>query len=189
MPPGLNNIGCDGDCTFVLPPSPLPEPETISWPPLTTTLLSSASGTIYTITTIITIPVFTITQINYWAVTVEAGDPTTATFIAEQSVMPPPYILNLPGNEATFPPSPPSSYSNFQPVPTSSTTTPVPVFFPGSYQVTIQPQPTILISTPSPTVKYTYSSTSDVASQSTCTSNCGSHDCTIFGCKCPSPPR
>jgi hypothetical protein len=185
LPPGVTNIGCDGDCTFILPPSSLPAPETITWPPLTTTLLSSAGGTIYTITTVISIPVFTVTQINHWSVTVQAGDPTTATFVAEQSVMPPPYVLNLPGNEATFPPSAPSSYSDFQPVPTTSSTTVAPVFFPGSYHVAIQPQPTILISTSSSAPKYTYSSTSDTGSQPTCTSSCGTHDCTIFGCKCP----
>lgn len=182
---GPDTFGCDGDCTFILPPSPLPTPEVISWPPLTTTLLSSSAGAIYTKTTTISIAPFTITEIQFWSVTVTVGDPTVATFVPEQSVMPPGFILTLPGTEATFPPTPFPLYSDFQPVSTASptsTTTPVPFFFATSYGVSIQPQPTILISTPSPTTPFTYSSTSDIGSQPTCTSHCGSHNCGLFGC-------
>jgi hypothetical protein len=181
---GPKTFGCDGDCTFILPPSPLPTPEVISWPPLTTTLLSSSGGAIYTKTTTISIAPFTITEIQFWSVTVTVGDPTVATFVPEQSVMPPGFILTLPGTEATFPPTTFPLYSDFQPVSTasSSSTTPVPFFFSISYGVSIQPQPTILISTPSPTTLFTYSSTSEIGSQPTCTSHCGSHNCGLFGC-------
>lgn len=181
---GPHTVVCNGDCTFIIPPSPLPTPEVINWPSLTTSLLSSSGGSIYTITTVISVPSFTITEINYWSVTVEVGDPTIATFVPEQSVMPPAFILTLPGNEATLPPTPFPSYSDFQSVSTSlsSTTTPAVFFYKYPYGVSIQPQPTILISTPSPTTAFTYSSTSDTGSQPTCTSGCGSHNCGLFGC-------
>jgi len=90
---GKPSFGCNQDCTFVLPPSPLPEPETITWPALTTTLLSSSGGSIFTVTTVIDVPPFTITAISYWAITVQSNDPIIATFTAEQSIMPPAFVI------------------------------------------------------------------------------------------------
>ncbi|KFY95395.1 hypothetical protein V500_02787 [Pseudogymnoascus sp. VKM F-4518 (FW-2643)] len=189
---GSVDIGCDGLCTFIFPPSPLPAPETITWPPLTTTLLSSSGGSIHTKTTVISIPTFTITEINYWSVTVGFGDPTIATFTPVQSVIPPGLLLTLPGTEVTFTPTTFPSYSNFKPVTGSSSTTTMtvipPFFYVSSHTVSIQPQPTILISTrtPIPTpVQFTYAKTSDISSQPMCDYNCGSHDCGLFGCGGP----
>jgi chitinase len=188
--PSSGPIGCNGNdsCTFIIPPSPLPAPETITWPDITTTLLSSSGGSIYTKTTVLGVAPFTITEISYWSITVTVGDPVIATFTPEQSIMPPSFIITLPGTEAVFPPSKFPSYSNFLPVPaTTSTSTPVPFFFSGSHGVTIQPQPTLFINTPTTTgtttrkTAITYSSSSS-GSQSTCTSDCGSYDCGIFGC-------
>ncbi|KFZ19439.1 hypothetical protein V502_03643 [Pseudogymnoascus sp. VKM F-4520 (FW-2644)] len=169
---GSVDIGCDGLCIFIFPPSPLPAPETITWPPLATTLLSSSGGSIHTNTTVISIPTFTITEINYWLVTVGFGDPTIATFTLVQSVIPPGLLLTLPGTEVTFTPTSFPSYSNFKPVTRSSSTTTMtvkpPFFYVSSHTVSIQPQPTILISTRTPTptpVQFTYSKTSDISSQ------------------------
>jgi hypothetical protein len=189
--PSSDPVGCNGnaECTFIIPPSPLPAPVTVSWPPLTTTLLSSSGGSIGTKTTVISVPPFTITEIIYWSIVVTSGDPAVATFIPEQSIMPPGFVITLPGTEATFPPSQYPSYSNFLPVAssTSSSTTLVPLFYSSSHGVSIQPMPTISINTPTPSgtttpvTKITYSSSAS-SSQATCTSNCGTHDCGIFGC-------
>ncbi|KFY19639.1 hypothetical protein V491_04321 [Pseudogymnoascus sp. VKM F-3775] len=133
---GSANIGCNGSCTFILPPSPLPAPVTVTWPSLTTTLLSSSGGSIYTKTTVISIPAFTITEINYWSVTVGFGDPTVATFTPLQSITPPGFLLTLPGTEVTFTPTPFPSYAGFKPVPGSSSTTSttvVPPYFVTAY--------------------------------------------------------
>lgn len=187
---GPANIGCNQDCTFIFPPSSLPAPETITWPSLTTSLLSLSGGNIYTKATVLSVPVFTITQITYWSVTIAAGDPIVGTFTPVQSIMPLGFTLELPGTEATFPPSHAPSYSNYQPVAASSSSAlPIPFFFPTSYGVTIQPQPTISINTPTSSGSTThtplivvYSSTSGTPPQQTCTSGCGSHNCGLLGC-------
>ncbi|CZR68450.1 uncharacterized protein PAC_18349 [Phialocephala subalpina] len=178
------NIGCNGSCTFIIPPSPLPVAETIHWPNLTTTLLSSSAGSTFTKTTTISVAAFIITEITYWSVTVGPDDPKSAMFVPEQSVTPPSFTWNLPPTEATFPPSQMPPYSDFQSVSTNSSQTIIPVFFSASHAITIQPQPTFLISTSTDNTRtaFTYSSTSDTASQPTCTSHCGSHNCGLFGC-------
>jgi hypothetical protein len=179
--PGGN---CTPPCTLIFPPYPLSKPSTITWPLLTTTLLSSSANTIYTITTTISIPPEVITIIEFWAVTVYTVDPTTATFTLEQSVMPPSIIISLPPNEATFPPSQYSQYLDGTPVtPTSSTSSSavaLPIFFSVSTTVTIQPQPTYSISTtPSMVPVVTYRSAKPTT---TCTTKCGRHNCGWFGC-------
>ncbi|KAK4141196.1 pectate lyase superfamily protein-domain-containing protein [Dichotomopilus funicola] len=150
-PGGAATASCIPPCTLVLPPSLLGSTTTISWPPLVTTLLSSAAGgTIRTITTTISIPAITTTAIDWWPVTVKSGDPTTAVITPVQSVKPPPTHITLPPNVATAPPTPIPEYSNGSPVSSSSstTTTILPIFFPTSHPVTIQPQPTVSVSLP-----------------------------------------
>ncbi|APA10045.1 hypothetical protein sscle_05g048150 [Sclerotinia sclerotiorum 1980 UF-70] len=143
--PSSDPFGCNGNsiCTLIIPPSSLPGPETINWPSLTTTLLASSAGSVYTKTTVLSVEPFTITETNFWSVTITAGDANHATFIPEQSFMPPAFILNLPGSELTFPPSAYPSYSNPLPLPTTTSATPIPTFFSTSHGVTILPMPTI----------------------------------------------
>ncbi|CAD6445506.1 546480f2-2f3c-49dd-96a7-ba9e84a9516e [Sclerotinia trifoliorum] len=93
-----DQFGCKGNtiCTFIIPPSSLPDPETINGPALTSTLLVSSAGSVYTKITVLSVEPFTITEINFWSATITAGDANYATLIPEKSVLPPAFILNLP---------------------------------------------------------------------------------------------
>ncbi|KAL2141294.1 hypothetical protein VTI28DRAFT_2528 [Corynascus sepedonium] len=204
---------CIPPCTLVLPPSQLGFTTTISWPPLVTTLLSSAEGgAIQTITTTISIPAITTTAIEWWPVTVNVGDPTSAIVRPVQSVKPPGFRITLPPNVATVPPTQIPEYSNGVPISSesSSTATILPVFFPTLHPVSIQPQPTISVKLPTkdpvtttfppstttiddvtitiPPVTTTQSDTGPVITytsdkpSSTCSVGCGSYDCGLFGC-------
>lgn len=186
LPPSIwssaNPVGaCLPPCTLIWPPYPLSAPSTISWPALITTLLSTSASTTYTITTTISITPVVITVIEWWAVTIYATDTNLVTYTLEQSVMPPPFVLTLPANENTFLPSQDPQYSLGTPISSTSSSTGVLLpLFTAPHTVTIQPQPTISISTPPPnvpTVTYTSGKPS-----STCTANCGHHDCGLFGC-------
>lgn len=153
---GASTASCsNAPCTLVIPPSPLHSTSTITWPALTTTLLVSKGGVISTTTTTITIAPFTITAIPFWPVTVYPTDPASATFSPVQSVMPPSFVITLPGSIATFPPTPFPVYSSGTPVSSLSSSTSTgayaSLFFPTSHGVTVQPQPTISISLPTPT--------------------------------------
>lgn len=103
---GAPSASCIPPCTLVLPPLQLGSTTTISWPDLTTTLLSSAAdGKIETITTTITVKAITTTEIAYSPVTVGKDDPTTGSFTPLQSVVPSPFTVKLPSGVATFPPT------------------------------------------------------------------------------------
>ncbi|UKZ74106.1 hypothetical protein TrVFT333_001763 [Trichoderma virens FT-333] len=211
---GGATASCIPPCTLVLPPSQIGSTTTISWPKLTTTLLSQAAGGgIVTITTTISIPAVTTTAIDWWPITVNSGDPTSAVISVVQSVMPPPLQITLPSGVAVAPPSHIPVYSNGIPVSSSSstTTTIVPIFFPTPHPVTIQPQPTVVVTLPTespstvtlppstttfgtstityPPVTTTKSDTGPVITYtsakptSTCHgSGCGTYDCHLFGC-------
>jgi hypothetical protein len=178
-------VQCEPPCAIILPPYPLSFTTTITWPTLTTTLLSSSKGSMYTTTTTIKFPKVTTSFVAFWAITVNADDPPSATFYQAQSVMPPSTVITLPGTLATFPPT---QYPDFpigggglpSPTSSSSSSTIVPVFFSTRHPVTIQAQPTISISTPPPVVPVvTFSSGKP---KPTCTHNCGYHNCGLFGC-------
>ncbi|KAH8648707.1 pectate lyase superfamily protein-domain-containing protein [Xylariales sp. PMI_506] len=211
-PGGGATASCIPPCTLVLPPSQLGLTTTISWPPLVTTLLSSAAGgVIQTITTTIPIPAITTTAIDWWPVTVNLGDPTSAVISAVQSVVPSPVQIVLPPNVATAPPSQIPVYSNGVPVSSSSSTAIIlPIFFPTSHPVSIQPQPTVSVSLPprSPVTTTLPATTTTFGSStitippmttteddtgplitftsakptSTCSIGCGTYDCRVFGC-------
>ncbi|KAL1970079.1 hypothetical protein VTN77DRAFT_6484 [Rasamsonia byssochlamydoides] len=96
-------VACTPPCTMILPPYPLGESTVISWPPLTTSVLSSSSGSLYTKETTIPVEPFTITQVPFWPVTVPNNATPTAQIIPDQSIMPPSFTITLPGTETLFP--------------------------------------------------------------------------------------
>ncbi|KAF1985726.1 glycoside hydrolase family 71 protein [Aulographum hederae CBS 113979] len=168
-------VQCLPPCTIVLPPFPLPRATTVSWPKLTTTLLSISGTVTYTKTTTIVVPALTTSYIEFWPVSVDYSQTANWTFTPVQSVMPPPFTISLNPNVAPFPPSqyPTSS-------PTTSSTLPPILWITSSHALTIQPQPTISLKTSSiPIPSVTYRSAKPTA---TCTSNCGRKDCKNFGC-------
>ncbi|KAL8918458.1 MAG: hypothetical protein Q9208_007364 [Pyrenodesmia sp. 3 TL-2023] len=178
-------VQCVPPCILVLPPIPLPQMSTISFPALTTsyllrtttTLSNQVITTVVTRQTILTIAPVTTSEIELWAVTVFTADPTSAAFTAVQSVTPSPIVVTLPAS-AYFRPFPTPTGSGA----TTPTTTP-PLGFSSSHAVTIQPQPTHSVSiAPIPTVTY-----SSGTPESTCTSRCGCGSSNCPGCG-PGPP-
>lgn len=196
---GNPTISCEPPCIFVLPPYPLGTTTTVTWPALTTTLLSSSGNAIKTITTTISVPKFTITDVSMQPVTLDPTETATYQINPVQSVTPTSFIITLGPNEATFPPTQiptpgqsvggpgASGGNNPHPGTTSSSTgaiiplgvtfhtTPVPV--------TVQPQPTysvILPPIPKPIPHITI--TSGPPKPSCSGGGCGSRDCGIFGC-------
>jgi len=97
-------LACSPPCTLILPPSPLPTPTTLTWPPVVTPLLSLSGNTTVTVITTITVSAFTISYVPFWAVTIASDDGTNLTaFTPVQSIMPPSIIFNLPGDETLSP--------------------------------------------------------------------------------------
>ena len=173
-------VQCEPPCVLVLPPYPLPSPTTINFPPLVTQIIiqttivqgGSTTTSLVTEDTIIPIPPLTTTAIDVWAISVFSSDTTVATITAVESVRPPSFVITLPGSEIISPFSTPSRYMS------STSSSGAPVFFTTSHPVTLQPQPTVSISTPPlPPITYT------TGLPPRCTQNCGSHDCD-FGCPC-----
>ncbi|KAL8951475.1 MAG: hypothetical protein Q9222_002552 [Ikaeria aurantiellina] len=164
-------VACEPPCVLVLPPTQLPSPTVISFPPWTTTYVintvtSNTKGqggipTLLTISTTIKIPPITTTEIQMWPVTVFSNDSSTATFTPVQSIQPPPITTYLPG-------PPPALHD-----PGDSTYTLM-----KSHQTTLYPQPTQNIDLP-PKHPVTYTRGPPKA---TCAAHCGHHDCRIFGC-------
>ncbi|RAK92634.1 glycoside hydrolase, partial [Aspergillus costaricaensis CBS 115574] len=97
-------ISCEAPCTFVLPLFPLPTSTTISWPPLTTSLLVSTNGGLSTTTTTISVPEFEVTAIPFWPLTI-ASNQTSGFLSPVQSITPPSLVLELPGSVTPFPQS------------------------------------------------------------------------------------
>ncbi|RFU25496.1 hypothetical protein B7463_g10848, partial [Scytalidium lignicola] len=97
------SVACNPPCTFILPPPQLSGPTVLSWPPVTTGILSSSAGVIVTVTTVISVAPFTISEVPLWPVTIASMDTSGATFIPTQSVIPPAITLTLPGTEALPP--------------------------------------------------------------------------------------
>ncbi|KAL6233343.1 hypothetical protein BDW75DRAFT_242143 [Aspergillus navahoensis] len=97
-------ISCEAPCTFVLPLFPLPTSTTISWPPLTTSLLVSTNGGVSTTTTTISVPEFEVTAIPFWPLTI-ASNQTSGFLSPVQSITPPSLVLELPGSVTPFPQS------------------------------------------------------------------------------------
>ncbi|KAI4262989.1 MAG: hypothetical protein L6R42_001847 [Xanthoria sp. 1 TBL-2021] len=179
---GSNNpqVQCVPPCVLVLPPIPLPQVSTISFPAVTTSYLLRTTTTLngqvvttqITKQTVLTIAPVTTSEIELWAVTVFTDDPTSAAFTVVQSVTPSPIIVTLPAS-ADFPPFPTATGSEGTPSKTTA-----PLGFTSSHAVTIQPQPTHSISIPPvPTLTFTSGKPA-----STCTSRCGKHTCRVFGC-------
>lgn len=176
-------VGCIPPCTLILPPFPLGSTTTITWPPLTTSLRSLSGTVTMTITTTISIPVVTTTEIEWWPIVIGSTDIANASFSPVQSVMPDPIVLTFPGGIAPFPPSQiPDPEAGTTAASTSTSTDALLVVIPTtSHPVTIQPQPTISMATPPPSniPSVTWSSSKP---SSTCTIGCGRHHCGLFGC-------
>lgn len=115
-------------------------------------------------------------EVDFWPVTVQPIDPSTAVITPEQSVMPPSTTITLPGTEASISVTEASN--------SGSTTTTVlpPIFFTTSHPVVIQPQPTVSAPVPPPGTEgpspVTYS---NGPPKPTCITGCGSNSC-LFGC-------
>lgn len=198
---GAPTMVCEPPCIFVLPPYPLGFTSTISWPVLTTTLLSSSGNSILTITTTIEVPSFTITDVSLQPVTLQPTDTQTYIINPVQSVTPSSFIWTLGPNEATVPPTPiftpgesvggpgatgqdpgPNTASS-----TSSTTLgaifipPGVTFHSTPFPITIQPQPTYSINLNS--VKTPPVTISTGTPEPDCEgSGCGKRNCGDFGC-------
>jgi chitinase len=182
------DITCEPPCIFVLPPYPLSSTQIVNWPSLTTTLLSSSAGSVYVVTTTISVPAFTITDVSLQPITVQATDTGTYVLDPVQSITPSSFILTLPPNEATFPPTTPTP-------PASSTSTssgaalliiPPVNFYTTPVPITIQPQPSYSVSYPPPPtpIPPVTISPGPVPTPTGCTgSGCGTRDCGIFGCE------
>ncbi|KAJ9293520.1 CAZyme family GH18 [Paecilomyces variotii] len=194
-------IGCTPPCIFVLPPYPLTGTHTVtSWPPLTTTLLSSnkAVGSVYVKTTAIPVPAFSISEVSLQPVTLYSTDTDTYTINPVQSITPASFIWTLPPDYATFPVTTPTPVTS-RATTVSLTSVPSVSFFSTSVRVTIQPQPTYSVEYPKPpvtegplTVKAsttepsttkTSTTSSGISTSTSCNgSGCGKRDCSIFGC-------
>ncbi|KAI9370341.1 hypothetical protein BJX61DRAFT_515871 [Aspergillus egyptiacus] len=98
------DLSCQAPCTFILPLLPLPTPTTVTWPPLTTSLLVSVDGGVSTTTTTISVPDFEVTAIPFWPVTVASND-TAGAMTPVQSIAPPSLVLTLPGSVTPIPPA------------------------------------------------------------------------------------
>ncbi|KAJ8069027.1 hypothetical protein OCU04_002702 [Sclerotinia nivalis] len=213
---GDTSVPCEPPCIIVLPPYPLGFTETITWPTLTTTLLSLSAGSTLTVTTTISVPEFTITEISFQAITLSATDTSIYEINPVQSVTPSSFIFTLGPNEATFPPTAiPTTSASYAigegggvggasssstavgggggvggaSSSSSSSTSVVPVavasiiFYSTPVPVTIQPQPTHSITTPPLSTPIPTVTVSKGTPKSACKTNCGSHQCNIFGCK------
>ncbi|KAI9651823.1 MAG: hypothetical protein M1829_002136, partial [Trizodia sp. TS-e1964] len=188
-------ISCNPPCIFVLPPYPLGSITTVSWPILTTTLLSLSSNSIFTITTTISVPPFIMTAISLQPITMAATDTATYQLYPVQSVTPTSFTYTLGPNLATIPPTsiPGSAGDGIrggQPSPSTSTSSttaaaviPGVSFHPTPFPVLIQPQPTYSVDfknipTPIPPLTITTGKP-----PSPCVGpGCGSRPCGIFGC-------
>jgi chitinase len=191
----VSQATCSAPCILVLPPYPLGSTTTLSWPILTTTLLSSGASGIKTITTTIKVPAFTLTDISLEPVTLRPTDTATYTINLEQSITPTSFIFTLPPNQATFPPTriPTSGASvggppggDGDPNQSSSSSTVVAAVFPGvtfhstPFPITIQPQPTSSASLqkfPPPVIIQPGPPGPGCKG-----SHCGTRNCKTFGC-------
>jgi chitinase len=175
---------CKPPCIVVFPPYPLSSTHVVSWPALTTTLLSSGAGGVYVVTTTIPVPAFTISDVSLHPLTLQATHSADYKINPVQSIKPSSFLYTLPPNHAAFPVTTPTTASSTDtgiPLliipPVTFKTTPVPI--------TIQPHPTHSVDYPDPvlplppvTVKPTPSPPAG------CTGpGCGTRDCGIFGCK------
>ncbi|KAH8803723.1 glycoside hydrolase superfamily [Xylogone sp. PMI_703] len=106
VPPDIWNdpapsVACEPPCTLILPPFPLGTTSIISPRPLTTSILSSSGGRIFTVPTVIPIAPFTISEVPLWPVTVSTA--ASGQIIPVQSIMPPSFTISLPGTETLMP--------------------------------------------------------------------------------------
>ena len=178
-------VGCEPPCIVVFPPYPLSATHTVTtWPALTTTLLSSAAGGVYVVTTTIPVPTFTMTDVSLHPLTLQSTETARYKINPVQSVTPSSFVYTLPPNHATFPvttPTPATSTDTDIPLaiipPVTFHTTPVPV--------TIQPQPTYSVDYPDPPVPLPpVTVTPTPVPPAGCSGpGCGTRDCGIFGCK------
>ncbi|MCJ1479344.1 hypothetical protein MMC13_008029 [Lambiella insularis] len=173
-------VFCEPPCVLVLPPIQLSSATTISFPPLTTPIViesilidNGSTQTAYiTQNTTISIPPVTTTAVEIWGVTVFSTDTTVASFTPLQSVMPPAFVITLPGSEILMP------SSVLATVTTQSTIAP-PLFLSTLYTTTIQVQPTYSVTAvPSlPVITYEMGQPGPQ-----CTASCGRTTCKLFGC-------
>ncbi|KAH8821394.1 pectin lyase fold/virulence factor [Xylogone sp. PMI_703] len=189
-------VGCEPPCTLVLPPFPLSTPSVITWPDITTTVLSSTRTAIMTITTTFTVKPFTISSVDVWPVTVVASDTNRATITPVQSVMAPPITITVPGSIA-LPPVTDTDCAGTSTRPgsgaaTSTSSTGCPFITPSasftttSHAITIFPQPTVSFSFTDPPRLVAYT-TGKPPDPGPCTGivgvvGCGVVGCAIFGC-------
>lgn len=89
-------------------------------------------GTVGTKTTVFTIPPVTMTEIEFWPITIGPDDTNAVTITPQQSVMPPSTFINLLGTEASI-------QITESPAPTTTSESIIPlVFFTSSHAITFQ---------------------------------------------------
>ncbi|KAJ3548060.1 hypothetical protein NM208_g1190 [Fusarium decemcellulare] len=173
-------VGCVPPCTLIWPPLPI-APTTISWPPVTTSIWSVVGGVTRTVTTVITVNPFVISKVPFWPVVVGSGDPTNGVLKPVQSVIPPLVTVPLSSDQASIKTT------------TSDDTTTIlpPVWAPGRHTGSFQPMPTVSVTLPpgpvtnpitTTTAGYHTVSYTRTHPTTTCTADCGSRDCGLFGC-------
>ncbi len=172
-------VACVPPCTLVLPPYQLGFTTTLNWPPLTTSVASLSGTVTVTVTTTIVVPPLTTTEIEWWPITIGNTQSNLIAFSAVQSVMPPPFTYPFSAGVAPFPPSqiPQTGGST-----TSSSVGAAAFVIPATNRpVAIQPQPTVSMQTPPPKNIPSVTWTAGPP-QATCTSGCGTLQCSFFGC-------
>jgi hypothetical protein len=213
VPPSLwtgdsPDITCEPPCIFVLPPYSLATTETVTWPALTTTLLSLSVGSVtVTITTTISVPSFVLSTVGFQPITLSGSDTSTYQVQPVQSITPPSFLWTLGPYEATFSPTiiPTPGVVNVgvggpggggvgQQSSTSSLSSGAIIPIIGSIAwkttsspITVQPQPTFFVtlpplSKPIPPVTIAVGPPPSGENSPGCY-GCGSRDCGIFGCK------
>ncbi|KAF4470857.1 fg-gap repeat domain-containing [Fusarium albosuccineum] len=173
-------VGCVPPCTLIWPPLPI-APTTVSWPPVTTSIWSVVGGVTRTVTTVITVNPFVVSKVPFWPVVIGSGDPTNGVLTPVQSVIPPLVTVPLSSDQASIKTT------------TSDNTTTIlpPVWAPGRHTGSFQPMPTVSVTLPpGPVTNPTTTTTAGFHTVSytrthpttTCTADCGSRDCGLFGC-------
>ncbi|RDW92917.1 uncharacterized protein DSM5745_00239 [Aspergillus mulundensis] len=95
-------VGCEPPCTLLLPPISLATPVTVTWPAYDIGIYSSSGSRTITVTTIITLDPFTVSEVPFWPVTIGTADGSTGIITPVQSIMPPAASISLAPDQATI---------------------------------------------------------------------------------------
>jgi chitinase len=123
-------IRCLPPCNIILPPWPLGQTTTITFPRIVISVWTRSGGSTGSKTTTILVPPLVTDAVPFYPITLASDVSAATVFYPLQSFMPPPTVISLGADEATFAPVPRGGA-----IPAPS--------FPGTpYPITIQPQAT-----------------------------------------------